>query len=524
MKKLKVLPISNAACLLLIVLSLGSQMCRSISEEEKAPHISAQQPRFPSDKFIPPRNSGGVWIFFDGLERPALPDQSEAKIDQMRMRVETLKQYGSQYIRIWIPWSEVESEPGMFKFEKFEKIFSTIVRSGQKLQVTLASSMYPEWFWISVLQADNDKNLHWFWNDSESPPRERPETYLKGDHRYHPRKVQSPQLSIWAPPEAKNYIHRFVDKSFEILLDKWAPFILYIQLSLGRLNEPTYPSKDYFWCYDPNAIEDFQKRMKQKYVSTSSLNKSWSADYSNFTELRPPAPPFARIKRKQKTDFFEWYRDSKRRWVLEANGWVLSHLKSRQKNLFYVAGASGDIEFNSKSKTYLEAAPDWNWDNSQEGVKAKNALRHMQDNFWIIRTSKDLNWYIQYAGVSGLDPDGKLFRCDENPVCREVPRYAEKIGYKGPIYAQIADLRPGIDQPERVGEQIYKYHHRYHGLHWNRDDNLFGPRQESRLLSLKKAWENIQEYYGTDHEGPEFLQIAEQRLGASLQISWTVRK
>jgi hypothetical protein len=151
----------------------------------------------------------------------------------------------------------------------------------------------------------------------------------------------------------------------------------------------------------------------------------------------------------------------------------------------------------------------------------QDTIRAMEDNFWIVRKAKELGWALQYAGVAGLTEKEELAPCKRNPVCREVPRYAESIGFTGPIYLQIPALRRDVRQPEFVAEQIYTFDASYHGLHWTNDENLFGPEDGPRLQSLERAWRNIQLYFGTDARPPVILSVTEQVSGRSAEVRWT---
>ncbi len=508
---------------ILLAFALGFQGCvASLGPTPAAPHASPDRARLMTVTSLPPRNSGGLWPFEKDELGPSLADRAESELDLLTERASKLKAAGSQYIEIWIPWSEAEPEPGRFEFGKFERLLSAVVATGQKVEITLASSMYPAWFYDSVLAADAGRNLLWYWDDGGPSPQAVPETALGAHHQFNPRRVQAPPLSFWAPPDAKAYIRRFVDRAFQDLLDKWAPAVLYFHFSLGRLNEPIYPDRLHFWCYDPNAVLDFRARMETRYRTIGALNEAWRTRYADFSEVRPPVPPFAGIRAAQMTDFLAWYRDSKRRWVLEATGWVQAHLQPWQKNLVYVAGGSGDIELAEQGWTYLDMGPGLDWAEPKLDMAVKDTIRAMEDNFWIVRTAKESNWALQYGGIGGLnEATGELALCNHNPVCREVPRYARAVGFTGPIYAQIPALSHDFRQPEFVAEQIYAYDCAYHGLHWTNDENLFGDQDAPRLQSLERAWRNIQLYFGTDARPPAALQVREEVTESSVEVSWT---
>lgn len=464
----------------------------------------------------PPRNSGGAWIFFRGQD-PA------ADLGALATRMELLEQIGSQYVRLWVPWSEVEPRPDRFDFDKFDRLIATIVASGQRVQITLCSVMSPRWFWRKMRDGRRYTHLHW-----RCPRPACNETTLagagdEGRHRWDPRGVQSPHLSLWAPPELKDHVRDFVGQSFARLLDKWAPFVVSVHLSLGRLNEPTYPSADHFWAYDPNAQADFVAAMAHRYgADVTALNLAWDTSHSGFDEIAPPEAPFEGLSERHRRDFLEWYRDSKRAWVEEAMGWVEAELEPWQRAVIFAAGASGDVRMVRRGRTVLERAAAEPWEELPRWVR--QTARHVQDNRWILEraAASDGLWVVQYAGVGGVAT------CRRNRVCRNLRRWANREGYRGPLYGQIPNLTGDADQPRQTAAEVIR--HGFSGLHWNKDEHLFRPGPGEEPLSatqpnelyesLLDGWADIQGAYTGDYDGPLLANVAASASGTSALVTW----
>lgn len=418
---------------------------------------------------VAPRNSAGAWYFFIKGDFPAL-----------RRRMEDLRSIGAHFVRFWIPWSEVEKEEGRFDFSYVNDAISTIVATGLRLDITLCSLMAPGWFWKKYPDARhlNEKN------EPVYPP--------------IPDRVQSAPISLWHP-QLKPRTEAFISQSFSRCLDDWAPLVLFVKTSMGRLNEPTYPDSKHFWCYDAYARADFRARMKEKYGGDiSSLNAAWGTSYGGFGTIEVPAPGrFRAMTTAGRADFIDWYRDAKDEFVLWTIRTLRSRLKPYQGIVVYPAG-SDDADVCRED--FVQKA------------KVRSALRQMARNFWLIKKCGELGLAAQYAGV-GVKA-GREFILQLAAKCREAGV---------PLYGQIPGLksRTGLDNnPELVARLIVDLG--LHGLGWNKDRDVFATATQpnERFEQLKRGFEFIDRCYGENATNPDLRDIRHIPGRDSATIEW----
>ena len=464
---------------------------------------------------------------------------------------------GSQFARVWIPWSLFEPCPKSWSWQFFDKVISSIVRSGQKVYITLASVMSPDWFWTGSGAGCSDVPLcggrgvgeshqmkYWDGSDfveEDTLTNDADDTVQTADadnppcpphsHEHIASCVTSAHLSIFEKYDAakkagcdnpKAYIKRFINKAFDKVLDKWGPYIIDVQVSLGRLNEPTYPDTRRFWCYDNAAVDSW---------------RDWTRNPNAFP---PKEEDLAGLSSTDRGSFLDWYRKQKQDWVEKVSKWVTDRMTNHpwQRYVVFPAGGWGDVLRNDGAGTYLDLAKA-NWNDPNAAVKP--TLRHMQDNKWLLGEAADhSNWYAQYAGVNGkngehpheTDPP----RCT-SAVCQWLPK--NKNGYGGPLYAQIASLVADYcEQPVEVAQAVYQDGDnppQYYGHLWNKDNSLFKgdgitklgcPNPDSatkRLDKLADGWDDIASFYnnvGFDRTDPEISGLCVNAGATSATLQW----
>jgi hypothetical protein len=423
---------------------------------------------------IAPRNSGGAWVPFIQNDYPSL-----------RKRMKDLRSIGAKYVRLWFPWSKIEKEEGRFEFSYFEDIISNIVASGLKLDITLATIMAPMWFWHKY-----------------------PDAYMinqRGQRIFKPRPdmVQSAPISIWHPQIKPRY-EKFIDQCFIKSLNHWAPFIYFFRISMGRLNEPTYPDKNCFCCYDPHAQKDFRDKMKEKYTNITALNSSWSSSFYNFAAIKVPKPDqFKNMNENHRRDFIYWYRDSKDQFVLSLVDRLQSRLKPHQKIIVFPAGLDDADKY---------------FDGFIKNAKVHFSIRHMDRNFWLLEQCKRLGLYAQYAGVG--------IYAKETFTATLIAHYKAK-GYTFPIYAQIPGLyaRDGKpNDPDKIAQLITELG--YYGFAWNKDRHLYQSRTRPNQMfnKLKRGFSIIERHYGGDYANPKITNIKISQGSNSATIDWETNK
>jgi YVTN family beta-propeller protein len=506
-----------------------------------------------------PHNSAGAWVFF-GLSESG---PSETELNKLKTRMDCLKhpypttaactnmaahdmtKNGSQFARIWIPWSIFEPCPGKFNTEFFNRIISRTVRSGQKVFITLADVMSPPWFWsastsgciastvpvcsggLGVGQSNQMK----YWDEATNSAKNE-DQYCEPEnaemetadaeepmdecdrHKHDPKSVTSPHISIFkefkpAQPAGcsnpKRYIKNYINKVFQNVLNNWAPFVIEVQVSLGRLNEPTFPYKEDFWWYDDAAVTYLQEKCGGPPPKENELGGT------------------SEEQKAKRGCYFTNYQKAKQEWVNEVSGWVTNKLKPWQKYVVFPAGGHGDFKYPNPnaSNTYYEIAKN-NWAGADDNVK--QTIRHGRDNYWLLGRARSQGWYAQYAGVQGNG-------CGPSSNCKWLSD--NRNGYSGPLYAQIASLTTDCAQPETVANDVTD--NSYFGHVWNKDSHLFESdgvtksgcvgKSKRELNRLAVGWEDIVFEFGIDRRDTSItnLYVCSQdslTSTASATISW----
>lgn len=277
---------------------------------------------------------------------------------------------------------------------------------------------------------------------------------------------------------------------------------------MGRLNEPTYPNKHHFWCYDQHAQKDFKKSLKAKYNNDIiKLNRKWSTDFTSFQRINVPKPSeFRAATQEHRRDFIHWYRDSKDSFVLWAVGELKAKLKNHQRIVVFPAG-SGDA--------------DTDIDKFIEDGTVTPILKHMERNFWLLKQCQEQNLCAQFAGVG-------VNAAKAGSFARQLIDHHKSKAYQFPLYAQIPGLETRTGQPNdpaRIGQLIATLG--YHGFAWNKDRDLFDTkrRKNRRFGQLRKAFRIIEDAYSGDYVNPLIDNIVVS-FGGSRQarITWTTDK
>jgi hypothetical protein len=420
--------------------------------------------------FVTPRNSAGAWYFFH-----------KGNLAALGRRMADLKEIGARFVRFWVPWSEVEPEEGRFDFAYVNDAIAAIAATGLRLDITLCSLMAPAWFWAKYPDA--------------RPMNERGEPVYKPS----PNSVASASISLWHP-ELRPRTEAFINRAFAACLDRWAPVVLFVRVSMGRFNEPNYPDPKHFWCYDRWAQADFRARMDAKYAGdVSALNGAWGTRAGGFEKIEVPEPRgFKTSTPAARADFIEWYRDAKDGFVVWAIGALQSRLKPWQRVVVFPAGSD---DADAHMEPFV-----------QKGV-VRPSLRHMARNSWLIKICREMDLCAQYAGL-GLNVDeGFLRRLAD--LCR---------GAGVPLYGQIAGLRCKSDGaancPEAIAKQVVEF--KLHGLAWNKDEDVFcGPVQPNeKFRELKRAFDLIARRHGEAGPDPAISSVKHLPSPDGARIEW----
>ncbi|MDX1384421.1 MAG: beta-galactosidase, partial [Thermoanaerobaculia bacterium] len=251
------------------------------------------------------RRIGGLWYFTF--------KKTGFDAERAEQRARSLRDIGADSVRVWVPWSEVERSSGQWDFSAVAALLGAAVRSGLRLDVTLCTCMAPAWY----IAAHPD-----VW----------PVSHLGAQAPTSTNRVQGTLPSYW-DRECRRITERFIEKTFRLCLHDLAPHVDFARISMGKLNEPTFPTKHAWWhrVRDPVGLG----------------LRGEPAD--------PGAPDHGRAERRAFID-----RYLHRKGFLE---WAIRRLNRRlaphQRQIVFLAG-SGDVEdpfgpFASHVDRYVEA-------------------------------------------------------------------------------------------------------------------------------------------------------------------------
>lgn len=474
-----------------------------------------------------PRNSGGAWIFYGGNDDPSTDLQGlKARMRQLKKPNGANGPNGAQYIRLWIPWSAFEPSQGNYQKEKFDKLISAIVSTGNKLHITISTNMTPNWIWNSELKNFQPR----FFDPTAGEIKDMVD--LGGGFVHDPFSVTSPPLTYWAPASEKNKLKTFIDKAFNQVLDNWSHYIIYLGVTHGRFNEPNYPDADHFWAYDAYAEAEWQAGHNGQKVPVETLGSA----PENTLRIQDFTTP------SQRSDFFTWYREKKRTFITEFQDYLKGKKQGWQKLAIIPAGGDADIGYRddwfpqrvpalgcgqNSSQTIFDAAVNKTWV-PREDSPCENAIRHMQDSFSMIYTAKSKGWVSTFAGINGT---AGCNVSTGNPTCFSLTAYAARneVQYTGPFYGQIASLlddqyptQVQCNQPQNMGQAVVD--RGYSGIHWNKDDNLFlsNNQPSCRFDPLSTGWTSVRNAHsGNDYEDPVISNIVINAESGS--VSWATK-
>ncbi len=171
--------------------------------------------------------------------------------------VDRSQEIGYNTISLDIPWGQVEREPGVFDFERFDNLIAYAANRGYYLQLKpwWVRCSYPMWVCPSLEQ------------------------------QCHPAegKTWAPQLTF-ADPELTERIARY---SREIARRyRGYPNVVYTPVC-GPSAEMEYSHGQY--CdYSPAAMTRFSEWLQAKYGSIAELNQAWGSKHDSFLAVRAP--------------------------------------------------------------------------------------------------------------------------------------------------------------------------------------------------------------------------------------------
>jgi hypothetical protein len=319
---------------------------KNITEETSVDTVNKNSPGSENQRWL----IFGVWNF--NLTLP----------EDLKTATEAALEGGFNAIRIHIPWFHVETEPGIYNFEFFNKQLDYLVNEKNiKVVITVDFTrrtgadkvISPE-----ELQYDNNGVL------------------CSGGAFFDKSMIS------FASPSAVKKANDFYRALCENVISRYKDNILLISPVFSQYAESEY------WCagnydYSDNAGKGFIAFLKTKYPDIDAFNKIAGTSYSSFEEIIPPENFAGNIG-------LLWYQY--RHSALKA---FIDSLCDTQK------AVDGDVKIGLQFGSVFDEA------SAQRGTLAFGDLMEKADVMWVDDGPKyDHNWSMDYIG-SALKVQGK---------------------------------------------------------------------------------------------------------------------
>ncbi|RMD76958.1 MAG: glycosyl hydrolase family protein [Lentisphaerae bacterium] len=173
-----------------------------------------------------------------------------------------------------------------------------------------------------------------------------------------------------------------------------------VVVDLGPACEPIYPAnwtlkrkgEEAFWCYSALAQKSFRETMQKKYSSIEKANDAWrlkgAQRFKDWESVTIPKPRTSWAKGPFWNDMLTWYRDSKRRMIInrieQTQKLVKEFLRPGVKCIVYLPG---------------HAYTQGDWNRAVREASGPPSIRLMMDNDWLMKEAVKRGCLLQYTGV-----------------------------------------------------------------------------------------------------------------------------
>lgn len=218
-----------------------------------------------------------------------------------------LADIGVDTIETRLVWWEVEPQPGVFDFSRFERALERIEQSGLRPGLFAWFQHPPKWYDVSH---DHHARFRCLEHDRDTEI-----------------------LSLWDSKTLDVY-----DRLYGEIARRFGERIRFLYACIsGDFGEVCYPSgiehyhfssphnHEGFWCGDRMARADFARAMRRKYSSLDELNAAWSTRLSNWDENLMPSIPMSGHSLRRRRDFADWYTNSLMRFTDAAGAAARRH-------------------------------------------------------------------------------------------------------------------------------------------------------------------------------------------------------
>jgi hypothetical protein len=223
-----------------------------------------------------------------------------------------------------------------------------------------------------------------------------------------------------------------------------------------------YHNHQGFWCDDPNALADFRKFMRKRYIVIGTLNKAWGTTFADFEETDFPGrkeklTEFRKVvasgdpqARRRWVDFVDWYRSAMTDW---ADWWMgVTREYFPDTPIYLCTGGDGIPEHGSNfaEQTRVAAKHD-------AGVRITNEASNYQNNFaitrWVASAGKHYGTYFGFEPAGAEDEKGIIARIYNATAsgANQLHDYANNVtGSQSRIEVQQAHLKYLFHVPEPI--------------------------------------------------------------------------
>lgn len=186
-----------------------------------------------------------------------------------------MKACGMDTVRVHATWGTIEPDEGRFDFGYYDHIVETAVRHGLKVIFTLYLVCTPEW----VFEKHPDSRY-----------------VSAGGTIWTPHQQADAATGGWPGLCLDSEPHRETIRNF---LKAFTEHYMGNEniIAFDIFHEPTEePSQQYYqndwkeliYCYCDHSKEKFRQWLKDKYGSLDKLNQTWTRQYQNWEQVRPP--------------------------------------------------------------------------------------------------------------------------------------------------------------------------------------------------------------------------------------------
>ncbi len=177
-----------------------------------------------------------------------------------------MKKAGLNTVQLWVVWGWVESKPGSYNFEDYDKIISLAEEEGLQVVLSTIAAIHPEWIHHEI---PGSEMVTSFGQKVVSVRRRECHFGLTPGGC-----IDNPE--VWRVMERflKTAVSRYKDTSNLAGWDIWNELRWNVQA-------------DGLVCYCAHTMKRFRTWLDEKYSGLDGLNKAWRMRYTDWNQVRP---------------------------------------------------------------------------------------------------------------------------------------------------------------------------------------------------------------------------------------------